>query len=132
MIRRPPRSTRTDTLVPYTTLFRSNACEPAPFIVSFHADGPPKLFGPLETCRPVSIDPEGDVLRLIEVGVPGERVKSWTWSPSGSLSEAPYVFPMTKGMGWASLWDRTVDHPSDLLGSAEIVADLRALTGDMW
>src|SRR3546814_17484005 len=25
MIRRPPRSTRTDTLVPYTTLFRSQA-----------------------------------------------------------------------------------------------------------
>src|SRR3546814_6416605 len=27
MIRRPPRSTRTDTLFPYTTLFRSTACE---------------------------------------------------------------------------------------------------------
>src|SRR3546814_9098141 len=26
MIRRPPRSTRTDTLFPYTTLFRSCAC----------------------------------------------------------------------------------------------------------
>src|SRR3546814_5915737 len=26
MIRRPPRSTRTDTLLPYTTLFRSPAC----------------------------------------------------------------------------------------------------------
>src|SRR3546814_4553206 len=26
MIRRPPRSTRTDTLFPYTTLFRSNRC----------------------------------------------------------------------------------------------------------
>src|SRR3546814_1780851 len=26
MIRRPPRSTRTDTLFPYTTLFRSFAC----------------------------------------------------------------------------------------------------------
>src|SRR3546814_12447830 len=26
MIRRPPRSTRTDTLVPYTTLFRSFPC----------------------------------------------------------------------------------------------------------
>src|SRR3546814_3742054 len=26
MIRRPPRSTRTDTLFPYTTLFRSNPC----------------------------------------------------------------------------------------------------------
>src|SRR3546814_8114766 len=29
MIRRPPRSTRTDTLVPYTTLFRSAAAEGA-------------------------------------------------------------------------------------------------------
>src|SRR3546814_14367731 len=29
MIRRPPRSTRTDTLFPYTTLFRSNA-QPMP------------------------------------------------------------------------------------------------------
>src|SRR3546814_2161106 len=27
MIRRPPRSTRTDTLFPYTTLFRSDQCE---------------------------------------------------------------------------------------------------------
>src|SRR3546814_10756277 len=30
MIRRPPRSTRTDTLFPYTTLFRSHACAGAP------------------------------------------------------------------------------------------------------
>src|SRR3546814_4596527 len=29
MIRRPPRSTRTDTLFPYTTLFRSNDCLPS-------------------------------------------------------------------------------------------------------
>src|SRR3546814_21037785 len=30
MIRRPPRSTRTDTLFPYTTLFRSPDYSPAP------------------------------------------------------------------------------------------------------
>src|SRR3546814_5560518 len=30
MIRRPPRSTRTDTLFPYTTLFRSHADSPNP------------------------------------------------------------------------------------------------------
>src|SRR3546814_7395746 len=30
MIRRPPRSTRTDTLIPYTTLFRSPVCTVAP------------------------------------------------------------------------------------------------------
>src|SRR3546814_8730576 len=31
MIRRPPRSTRTDTLFPYTTLFRSRGRRPAEF-----------------------------------------------------------------------------------------------------
>src|SRR3546814_13632756 len=36
MIRRPPRSTRTDTLFPYTTLFRSFAVVGAGFSV-FHA-----------------------------------------------------------------------------------------------
>src|SRR3546814_1237558 len=30
MIRRPPRSTRTDTLFPYTTLFRSHLQQPHP------------------------------------------------------------------------------------------------------
>src|SRR3546814_12271392 len=35
MIRRPPRSTRTDTLFPYTTLFRS-ACPPIADYVSFY------------------------------------------------------------------------------------------------
>src|SRR3546814_3533098 len=29
MIRRPPRTTRTDTLLPYATLFRSNSFDPA-------------------------------------------------------------------------------------------------------
>src|SRR3546814_1243962 len=33
MIRRPPRSTRTDTLFPYTTLFRSRY-DPVPFFFS--------------------------------------------------------------------------------------------------
>src|SRR3546814_1352375 len=33
MIRRPPRSTRTDTLFPYTTLFRSKASAAEPVVV---------------------------------------------------------------------------------------------------
>src|SRR3546814_14459364 len=38
MIRRPPRSTRTDTLFPYTTLFRSTA---APIDCADHVSGLP-------------------------------------------------------------------------------------------
>src|SRR3546814_4404561 len=38
MIRRPPRSTRTDTLFPYTTLFRSSSHE-----IDYAADGGPTV-----------------------------------------------------------------------------------------
>src|SRR3546814_5832880 len=37
MIRRPPRSTRTDTLFPYTTLFRSRRTKRANFILAIQA-----------------------------------------------------------------------------------------------
>lgn len=109
-----------------------SGCDSAPFIVSFHKDSAPRLFGPLETCRAVTVSSEGDALRFVEFGAPGTTVKSWTWTPSGSLSESPHTHPMTEGMGWTSLWERKVDHPADLLGSEEIVADLRKLTGDKW
>src|SRR3546814_10476554 len=36
MIRRPPRSTRTDTLFPYTTLFRSKAIHPIIISIDRH------------------------------------------------------------------------------------------------
>src|SRR3546814_8684779 len=47
MIRRPPRSTRTYTLFPYTTLFRSDRALP------FAADRLDRLFQGIEETRPV-------------------------------------------------------------------------------
>src|SRR3546814_13375621 len=38
MIRRPPRSTRTDTLFPYTTLFRSRECPVCKFVPEITSD----------------------------------------------------------------------------------------------
>src|SRR3546814_4938710 len=57
MIRRPPRSTRTDTLFPYTTLFRSRA------IASMNLD-------PIE----IGIVPESGANRAGLVGLP-----VWMW-----------------------------------------------------
>src|SRR3546814_5261957 len=39
MIRRPPRSTRTDTLFPYTTLFRSPQCAGYRFAADYRGAG---------------------------------------------------------------------------------------------
>src|SRR3546814_14765831 len=47
MIRRPPRSTRTDTLFPYTTLFRScigHFHAPNQAVGRIHRDGPYAIF----------------------------------------------------------------------------------------
>src|SRR3546814_12390452 len=46
MIRRPPRSTRTDTLFPYTTLFRSS-----PHNRSTRCDIPSRPCRPARSCR---------------------------------------------------------------------------------
>src|SRR3546814_1554700 len=53
MIRRPPRSTRTDTLFPYTTLFRSPAMAPA-MTPAMAIDFAPTLAYPRPHWRPPS------------------------------------------------------------------------------
>src|SRR3546814_2617778 len=55
MIRRPPRSTRTDTLFPYTTLFRSCPSSASPVAAS-HLDQSPRP-GEIGSCRPSSCCP---------------------------------------------------------------------------
>src|SRR3546814_5340039 len=52
MIRRPPRSTRTDTLFPYTTLFRSPDTLPG-YAATFSPDGSELAYLSLE--RPVAV-----------------------------------------------------------------------------
>src|SRR3546814_11481634 len=89
MIRRPPRSTRTDTLFPYTTLFRS------PLRLRRQrrrlGDGRRRL----DLCRPVSAD------RLVgerdqdqhgcadDKGEDAEDRKSVVWGKSGSVRVEP-------------------------------------------
>src|SRR3546814_16298809 len=50
MIRRPPRSTRTDTLFPYTTLFRSD--QPVPAELDHQGQQPDDAEGHMQPVRP--------------------------------------------------------------------------------
>src|SRR3546814_13123020 len=60
MIRRPPRSTRTDTLFPYTTLFRSEDARQA-------------MVGMAEIADPLAIDLSGFDGVVVSPGVPLNR-----------------------------------------------------------
>src|SRR3546814_2789348 len=57
MIRRPPRSTRTDTLLPYTTLFRSKAATSSSRMNRV-ARPLPRHFPPMQDPQPSSSDPK--------------------------------------------------------------------------
>src|SRR3546814_20065894 len=75
MIRRPPRSTRTDTLFPYTTLFRSPAVvdHPRAVIGPGHGLEMPEEFG-----HPLFAElfrrPRGLVFLLMVIGTGGDGV----------------------------------------------------------
>src|SRR3546814_8359266 len=72
MIRRPPRSTLTDPLFPYTTLFRSKRVPP---IIDEQVDGIARLdlmppqFGKIERVARIEIDRHRAPARALEAGV---------------------------------------------------------------
>src|SRR3546814_5173513 len=71
MIRRPPRSTRTDTLFPYTTLFRSR---PVGARQEYRC-----------ACHPDSIGAQnGPKIGRIAIGVPDAHV---IWFPAGRIDD---------------------------------------------
>src|SRR3546814_10533835 len=72
MIRRPPRSTRTDTLFPYTTLFRSLVAAEAGLLVA--AEGRRHVAG-IEAVHPHHAGAQrlGGAVRLLDVAGPHRR-----------------------------------------------------------
>src|SRR3546814_3351889 len=66
MIRRPPRSTRTDTLFPYTTLFRSLAHDDGEFVAAKTADAV-AVVGRI-------LDPVGDFAQKLVADLMAQRV----------------------------------------------------------
>src|SRR3546814_5048380 len=86
MIRRPPRSTRTDTLFPYTTLFRSARL----LALGRRAEGE----GQWLTCSPIPTRP------VHRTGTP--RARRPITSPNGRRSFVP------------ACWRRSEEHTSEL------------------
>src|SRR3546814_17662248 len=108
MIRRPPRSTRTDTLFPYTTLFRS----------VFRADavtGPyvPFAGNPILTQRDLPADRAFPITSTGHAGFV-DTGKGWWATFLGvrpydgrhfTTGRAPFLLPVTR----AERWQRTTD-----------------------
>src|SRR3546814_5162435 len=106
MIRRPPRSTRTDTLFPYTTHFRSH-----------EQDEPATLVGKCDDAVyhdqcPCSASPFPS--SALRVKLLGPASCSWPLSPDVTTTLSPFGLPSVTGVAlkpW-SVRTNTVDLPS--------------------
>src|SRR3546814_7135247 len=103
MIRRPPRSTRTDTLFPYTTLFRSVADQDVLNVFVPTTPNPTSgflLFVPRSDARVLSMTVEEGIKMVISGGIvtPPDRQRSEEHtSELHSLMRISYaVFCLTK------------------------------------
>src|SRR3546814_17127469 len=83
MIRRPPRSTRTDTLFPYTTLFRSY-------------DDPTAINGPVRTANPGN---------LLTDNANFNDITTESWSIIGKLDHEWSLGETQLRVGYASFTD---------------------------
>src|SRR3546814_11597638 len=103
MIRRPPRSTRTDTLLPYTTLFRSNL----PSMIGSEAAGTVESVGPGVTGFAVG-DPVSVIPRVTtDYGTCGELINIPARYVAGYHSELTPV--EAAGLWMAYLTARSVE-----------------------
>src|SRR3546814_12728805 len=115
MIRRPPRSTRTDTLFPYTTLFRSGWRCPR---------RPSSRKSPLD--RAAAVGRGGDLTykRLLQEGKSSEGAFFET-RPPGVDKRHPMALPLSQGFWTPAAWLGALASAARLptrlpLGDAEI------------
>lgn len=113
-----------------TSSVGGNACEGAPFVLSFPDKGAPRIDGPLDSCTPVSHAVEGSTLLFSTASVPGRDTERWQWSVDRGMTPlAPVAFQPDEARGWSNLRERTFTHPSDAFNNAEIAASFKMVLG---
>ncbi|MGX5721729.1 hypothetical protein [Shinella zoogloeoides] len=107
-----------------------NACDGAPFVLSFPGRGAPRIDGPIDSCVSVSWAVEGAGLVFSTVSVPGRETERWQWTAERGIAPlASVAFQADAASGWANLRERTFTHPSDAFGNGEIAASLKMVLG---
>lgn len=107
-----------------------NACDAAPFVVSFPRDANPRVDGPIESCRPVKMDVLSDRLTFSTTALPNSPGETWTWTPaSGFAKSGDQDFVADTSKGWSELREKTISHPGELLSFGEVAPQINDLLG---
>lgn len=106
-----------------------NACDAAPFVISFPPGKAPRFDGPLETCNSVSVDISETAIEFATTPLPGMNGERWTWTPSGFQEQTAVAFAPNIASGWDDLRTRDATHPTDLVRNSALNEALRRAIG---
>src|SRR3546814_3696931 len=118
MIRRPPRSTRTDTLLPYTTLFRSQSDTPFYVNVNFMKVHQPNMPAPEFEHKSLSKSKYADSIVELDtrIGRIMDKVREL------GLDQNTLVFYTTDNGAWQDVYPDAGDRKSTRLNSSHSCA----------
>ena len=107
-----------------------NACDAAPFVLSFPANKRPHLDGPLDTCKTVSHETSADHVKFQTVALEGDDGQAWIWTPARGFKYAGRVkHEPDPARGWSNLAPPQELHPGELLDFGGIAPQILSLLG---
>lgn len=107
-----------------------NACESAPFVISFPPGKMPRFDGPIETCFLVKAEVMADKVIFSTTPLASVDGDVWEWTPANGLRKTSQVkLTASPTKGWNELRERTIEHPANLFEYGEISAQLDMLLG---
>ena len=106
-----------------------NACNGSLFVLSFTANEPTRIDGPLATCGPVQYKIEKERIIVETHATPNLDGARWTWTANGFGPPEILKFVPVGGTGWNELRSRSIQHPSELLQHAEFSEKITKLLG---
>lgn len=107
-----------------------NRCASTPFVISLPSSGKPHIDGPIENCRPVTMQASPNELHFSTTPLPNEDGQNWVWKPdTGFQSASDSPFKTDSSKGWAQLKRSEISHPGDILSFEEIAVQINDLLG---
>jgi hypothetical protein len=107
-----------------------NACGAAPFVLALPEGAAPALFGPIDSCREVTVRLQPEALVFSTEPLPSEPGEIWVWNPVTGLNEAlPEEFAADPAMGWETLPDLALAHPVEAMKLAPVLSALQTGLG---
>lgn len=107
-----------------------NACGAAPFVLALPEGAAPALYGPLDSCRPFTLQVQPEALVFSTEPLPSEPGEVWIWNPVTGLTEAlPIEFGADQGAGWDALPGLAGARPVDAMALAPVLGALQSGLG---